>query len=105
MNYQQYLLVKLAEESAEIAQMAIKCSLFGYDSVDPREDTGETNAFKLFKELLDFSAVMTELEDSTDVDFDDFDHEGYIEMKRAKLKYYFRVFMEHTADEYTKHLG
>jgi len=91
MNYQQYLLVKLSEEAAEVAQMAIKCSLFGYDSVDPREDTGETNAFKLFKELLDFSAVMTELEDSTDVDFDDFDHEGYIEMKREKLKYYYEV--------------
>ena len=70
MNYQQYLLVKLAEEASEVAQIAIKCSLFGYDSVDPRENTGETNALKLFKELLDFSAVMTELEDSTDIDID-----------------------------------
>ena len=96
MNYQQYLLVKLAEEASEVAQMAIKCSLFGYDSIDPRESTGETNAFKLFKELLDFSAVMTELEDSTDVDFDDFNHEEYIEMKRSKLKHYYNVFMEHT---------
>jgi len=102
MNYKQYLLIKLSEECNEIAQMAIKCSLFGYDSVDPREDTGETNAFKLFKELLDFSAVMTELEDSTDVDFDDFDHEGYIEMKRAKLKYYYEVAQNHTLSELKK---
>jgi len=91
MNYQQYLLVKLAEECNEIAQMAIKCSLFGYDSVDPRENTGETNAFKLFKEMLDFTAVIDELGGVTDVDFPDFDHEGYIEMKREKLKHYYEV--------------
>lgn len=102
MNYQQYLLVKLAEESSEVAQMAIKCSLFGYDSVDPRESTGETNAFKLFKELLDFSAVLTELEDSIDVDFVDFDHEEYIEMKREKLKHYFDVAQNHTLSIYQK---
>lgn len=105
MNYQQYLLIKLAEEASEVAQMAIKCSLFGYDSVDPRENTGETNAFKLFKELLDFSAVLSELEDSTEVDFEDLDADEYMNMKREKLKHYFDVFMEHTADEYTKHLG
>ena len=102
MNYQQYLLVKLAEEASEVAQMAIKCSLFGYDSVDPRESTGETNAFKLFKELLDFSAVMTELEGSTDIDFNDFDHEEYIEMKREKLKHYYEVAQNHTLSELKK---
>ena len=96
MNYQQYLLVKLAEEASEVAQIAIKCSLFGYDSVDPREDTGETNALKLFKELLDFSAVMTELEGSTDIDFNPDD---YIDMKRLKLQYYYDV---HTLSELKK---
>lgn len=102
MNYQQYLLVKLAEEAAEVAQSAIKCSLFGYDSVDPRENTGETNAFKLFKELLDFSAVLSELEDSTEVDFEDFDADGYIEMKREKLKIYFDVAQNHTLSSLKK---
>lgn len=102
MNYQQYLLVKLAEEASEVAQMAIKCSLFGYDSVDPREDTGETNALKLFKELLDFSAVMTELEDSTDIDFDEINPEDYIEMKRLKLKHYYEVAQNHTLSELKK---
>lgn len=99
MNYQQYLLVKLAEEASEVAQIAIKCSLFGYDSVDPREDTGETNALKLFKELLDFSAVMTELEDSTDIDFNPDD---YIEMKRLKLQHYYDVAQNHTLSELKK---
>ena len=102
MNYQQYLLVKLAEEAAEIAQMAIKCSLFGYESVDPRENTGETNALKLFKELLDFSAVMTELEDSTDIDFNEINPEDYIEMKRLKLKHYYDVAQNHTLSEFKK---
>lgn len=102
MNYQQYLLVKLAEESAEVAQMAIKCSLFGYDSVDPREDTGEPNALKLFKELLDFSAVMTELEDSTSYNFDDINPDEYIEMKRLKLKHYYDVAQNHTLSELKK---
>jgi len=91
MNYQQYLLIKLAEECSEIAQASIKCSLFGYESLDPREDTGETNAFKLFKEMLDCIAVIDELGEVTDDDFPDFDHEGYIDMKRAKLKYYYEV--------------
>ena len=99
MNYQQYLLVKLAEEASEVAQMAIKCSLFGYDSVDPREDTGETNALKLYKEMLDFSAVMTELEDSTDIDFNPDD---YIDMKRLKLQYYYDVAQNHTLSELKK---
>jgi len=91
MNYRQYLLIKLAEECSEIAQASIKCSLFGYESLDPREDTGETNAFKLFKELLDFTAVIDELGEVTDADFPDFDHEGYIDMKREKLKHYYEV--------------
>ena len=102
MNYKQYLLIKLAEECNEIAQMAIKCSLFGYDSVDPREDTGETNAFKLFKELLDFSAVMTELEDSTDIDFNEINPEDYIEMKRLKLQHYYDIAQNHTLSELKK---
>lgn len=102
MNYQQYLLVKLAEEASEVAQIAIKCSLFGYDSVDPRENTGETNALKLFKELLDFSTVMTELEDSTDIDFDEINPDGYIEMKRLKLQHYYDVAQNHTLSELKK---
>ena len=102
MNYKQYLLVKLAEEAAEVAQMAIKCSLFGYDSVDPRENTGETNALKLFKELLDFSAVIAELTELTEIDFEDFDPEDYIEMKRLKLKHYYDVAQNHTLSELKK---
>ena len=100
MNYQQYLLVKLAEEASEVAQMAIKCSLFGYDSVDPREDTGETNALKLYKEMLDFSAVIDELDELDGVIDIDFNPDDYIDMKRLKLQYYYDV---HTLSELKKH--
>jgi len=88
MNYNQYLLFKLAEECNEIAQMAIKTALFGENSVDPREDTGETNMEKLSRELLDVSAVLDEL--NRDGPFTDCDwNEDYVESKRYKLRQYF----------------
>jgi len=91
MNYKQYLLIKMAEECNEIAQMAIKCALFGGASTDPRELNGESNEFKLFKELMDFTAVMEEMESQDNPKFDDFDYEEYIDMKQEKLQYYFTV--------------
>lgn len=91
MNYKQYLLIKLAEECNEIAQMSIKCALFGGASTDPREDTGETNEFKLFKELLDFTAVIEEMEKEENPKFDEFNYNKYIDMKQEKLQYYFTV--------------
>lgn len=93
MKYEKYLLIKLAEEASEIAQAAIKCSLFGYESKDPRETDGDNNLFKLQKELLDLSAVITELSttDSLDKISEDFDVDGYVEGKRKKLNYYYEV--------------
>lgn len=105
MNYKQYLLIKMAEECNEIAQMAIKCALFGSESTDPREDTGETNEFKLFKELLDFTTVMEEMEGQDNQKFDDFDHEQYIDMKQEKLQYYFGVATKNSYDVALKELS
>ena len=79
--------------------MAIKCSLFGYDSVDPREDTGETHALKLYKETLDFSAVIDELDGVIDIDFKPDD---YIDFKRLNLQYYYDVSQNHTLSELKK---
>lgn len=94
MNYKQYLLIKLAEEASEIAQAAIKCSLFGYESKDPREVNGKTNIQKLLCELADLSAVTDLLGDTEDFDNDvleSIEPEKYIESKRTKLKYYFDI--------------
>ncbi len=62
MNYKQYLYSKLAEEAGELAQAAIKAQLWGEDSVDPRESTGETNMTKLTKEFIDLHIAITYLD-------------------------------------------
>lgn len=93
MKYEKYLLIKLAEEAAEVAQAAIKCSLFGYDQKDPRETDGETNLVKLQKELADMVAVIEEFgaEDKLNSTYDNFDVEDYILSKKKKLNYYYGV--------------
>ena len=58
MNYQQYLLTKLAEEASEVSQNALKACLFGYESKDPREINGQTNLEKLINEINDLMAVL-----------------------------------------------
>lgn len=90
MKYNQYLLIKLAEEASEIAQAAIKCSLFGYDSKDPRETDGDSNLVKLQKELLDMTVILMELNTKENLDGVTFCTEDYMKAKLAKLEYYFR---------------
>lgn len=93
MKYEKYLLIKLAEEAAEVAQAAIKCSLFGYEQKDPRETDGETNLVKLQKELMDLASVMEELS-SVSEGFNkepDFNADEYITGKKKKLNYYYGV--------------
>jgi hypothetical protein len=92
MNFKQYLLIKLAEEASEVSQAAIKCSLFGYKSKDPREVNGNTNLHKLLLEILDMEAVtqlLREYDDSDEVI--SFDPEEYIKLKQQKLIHYFEV--------------
>ena len=91
MKYEKYLLIKLAEEAAEVAQAAIKCSLFGYDQKDPRETEGETNLVKLQKELLDMTAVLNELVENSKMYYPDLNVDTYVEGKQKKLNYYYDV--------------
>lgn len=96
MNYKQYLLIKLAEECSELSQAAIKCSLFGYSSKDPREENGNTNLEKMLLESLDLQAVAQLLEEFSEEVFnpETFSPEGYIEYKKAQLKYYWLISQE-----------
>lgn len=97
MKYEKYLLIKLAEEAAEVAQAAIKCSLFGYDQKDPREISGETNLVKLQKELVDMVAVMEEITSiSKDFNQPSFDADTYVCGKKKKLNYYYGVISSQT---------
>jgi len=59
MNTEQYLLVKLAEEAAEVAQIAIKCAQFGLTEVYP--EAGTPNVDRLFGEMNDLLGVFAVL--------------------------------------------
>lgn len=58
MNETQYLLVKLGEEAAEIAQATGKALIFGLDD----EYKGETNRESIVKEINDLLAIVVMLE-------------------------------------------
>ena len=105
MNFKQYLLVKIAEECSEIAQAAIKCSLFGFDSKDPREENGYNNLQKMLIEVLDLHAVSELLEKEIDNHYADsvfpeetFDSVKYISNKKVLLKHYWNVSLEKNKD-------
>lgn len=89
MQYREYLYQKVAEEAGEIVQMAIKTSLFGEDSTDPRVENGDTNRVALEKEFNDLIAVFSLLNEHFDptmktVAYDT--HDSHLDNKRIKLK-------------------
>jgi NTP pyrophosphatase (non-canonical NTP hydrolase) len=55
MTYRQFLLLKLAEECAEVAQRALKQMQFGRDEI--QHDQELTNSQRLYQELIDLLAV------------------------------------------------
>lgn len=73
MTYKQYLLVKLAEEAAEVAQMASKSAHFGMHQKWVSD--GPTNAERTHGELDDLLAIVELLNE------EDF---GYVPSMRAK---------------------
>ncbi len=60
MSNAQFLLGKLAEEAAEVAQIALKAQQFGLDEVKPGQSY--TNAERIQQELNDLIAVVGMLE-------------------------------------------
>ncbi len=56
MNTQEYLLVCLMEEAAEIQKAASKCLRFGFDSVGPNET--QSNVVHLIDEINDLHGVV-----------------------------------------------
>lgn len=59
MTYEQYLLVQLAEEAAEIGEMASKCIRFGLD--EKRADLDQNNRERLIDEINDLIGVVEAL--------------------------------------------
>ena len=59
MNYKQFLYMKLAEEASEVAQAALKCSIFGEEGKDPRQENSNTNLEHLNCEINDLYAILS----------------------------------------------
>lgn len=86
MTLTQYLLVKIAEEAAEVAQIALKTAHFGLSETQPGRD--ETNAQRIYAELNDLNAMVLRL---NDVAFGEFHYEPdhmAMAQKMAKVEHY-----------------
>lgn len=90
MNNEQFLLTKLSEECAEIAQAAAKTIQFGRDSFNP-EYPEKTNRLDLQAEICDLLAIVQMLDEECNFGFQ-FDVER-IEAKKQKVRKY-RNFSE-----------
>lgn len=67
MNLNQYYLIKLAEEAAEVAQIALKAAHFGLSEVQPGR--AETNAERVYAELNDMLAMVHRLGEVSNGEF------------------------------------
>jgi NTP pyrophosphatase (non-canonical NTP hydrolase) len=67
MNREQFLLTKLAEECAEVAQMALKTQQFGMNESKPGQLA--TNKDRLHAELNDLNAIVQMLNDEFGFDY------------------------------------
>jgi len=85
MTLQQYLLMKLAEECAEVAQRALKAAQFGLDEVQKGQDLN--NAERIYGELNDLHSITILLND-TIPGFDYTPDMKAMKAKRNKLKKY-----------------
>lgn len=83
MKYDEYLLIKLAEECSELAQVASKMNVFGVESYDPADPSKTTNEEHMNIEFNDILAVVDMLKESMllNIDRDD----SLIEKKKAKM--------------------
>lgn len=84
MNRKQLLLIKLAEECSEVAQIIIKTALFGMDDIGP--GLVITNRERIHAELNDVMAVVDLLNDEADLEY--VKNEKAIENKKDKINFY-----------------
>lgn len=67
MTLTQYLLVKIAEEAAEVSQIALKTAHFGLSEMQPGRM--ETNAQRIYAELNDLLAMVHRLGEVSNGEF------------------------------------
>lgn len=90
MNTEQFLLIKLAEEASEIAQIALKAAQFGSDEIMP--GIVATNRDRIHLELNDLLGVVEELNDRVKFDFEP--NPTLMSLKREKIRRYERYSRE-----------
>lgn len=97
----QYLLIKLAEESSEVAKQALKTSQFGYDSYNPNDYAQTTNHTLLSNELTDLMVIVYMLKTEYDFDF------GFVDINIDKYEHILkqRIDKINTYFQYSTHMG
>lgn len=88
----EYLLVKLAEECAEVAQRATKALTFGVEEIQKNQTL--TNAQRVMGELADMAAVVGMLQDDGVLSVDLVGFRAMVEAKREKLRRYMQYSRE-----------
>lgn len=89
MDYSQFLLVKLAEECAEVAQRALKQAQFGKDEV--QKDQPLSNKERLQGEMEDLITTIILLEEIGEVGLPGIRNPFYVEKKRARIAKYLEL--------------
>lgn len=89
MNLEQYLLAKLAEESAEIAKIALKAQQFGF--YETKSGQLYTNTERTHQELDDLMAIVEML---NDLGFNYEPNQERIEAKKKKVIRYLRYSVD-----------
>lgn len=90
MNKEQYLLVKLMEEAAEVQQAASKALRFGLENTDPV--TGITNVDYLVSEIGDLYVAMNALESHAGISL--YITNSILDAKLKKLEKFMRISAE-----------
>ena len=83
----QYLMLKIAEECAEVAQVVSKIMQFGFENCHP--ETKKTNRERLYEELDDLNAIIEILNDQYYMKY--IPNRERIEAKKEKIKYYYKI--------------
>lgn len=84
MNRTQFLLMKLAEEASEVAQIALKTAQFGLEETY----TDKTNVERIYAELNDIIAIVGMLNEQEGFDYDTDDEA--IDAKIKKVEHYLK---------------
>ena len=90
MNKEQYLLIKLAEECNEVAQIALKAAQFGLDNIKPEQLL--TNRERLNSEIGDIIVIIALLDGNDSFHLDE-ESDEILFAKKAKVEKYLGVSM------------